>query len=317
MSKHRKQHFVPSCYLMAWCDPSAPKNHAPYVWVFSKDGTVAKNKAPDNIFHETDMYTITKADGKRNLVLENGLSQLESNFTKIRNRKLRFHKALSAIERAQICAFLAAMNGRTKVMRDHQGEQWGRLLERVETVKKWAETATQEELQRATANSGPESSSRDSLTYEQVRSIAAQPLQNMLPAIISVETPLLGKLDLAVFTAVDDIGFITSDNPCVWFDPKAYQRPPFYRAPALIYKSIEITLPISPEQCIYLNRQGINGYIPATQSVVDELNRRTRFCAGEYFVVRKKEKRSIWFDPGVEPEDSWEKERAKKAVRET
>ncbi len=81
-----------------------------------------------------------------------------------------------------------------------------------------------------------------------------------------------------------------------------------YQSPGLIYETIQITLPISPEQCIFLNRQGIKGYLPIKQIMVDDINRRTRFHAEEHFVVRKNEKRDIWFDPGIEPEDSWEKE---------
>src|SRR5713101_5619201 len=67
----------------------------------------------------------------------------------------------------------------------------------------------------------------------------------------------LCKLDFAVLSTTDDIGFITSDHPCVWHDPEGYKRPPMYQSPGLIYETIQITLPISPEQCIFLNRQGI------------------------------------------------------------
>ncbi len=84
-----------------------------------------------------------------------------------------------------------------------------------------------------------------------------------------------------------------------------------YQSPGLIYETIQITLPISPEQCIFLNRQGIKGYLPIKQIMVDDINRRTRFHAEEHFVIRKNEKRDIWFDPGIEPEDSWEKEHQK------
>ena len=37
------------------------------------------------------------------------------------------------------------------------------------------------------------------------------------------------------------------------------------------------------------------------------MNRRTRFSAYEYFIVNSNTKKDIWFDPGIEPEDSWEK----------
>ena len=49
--KHGKQHFVPQSYLRAWCDPETPDGQEPYVWRFAKDGTDARRKAPENIFH--------------------------------------------------------------------------------------------------------------------------------------------------------------------------------------------------------------------------------------------------------------------------
>jgi len=120
-------------------------------------------------------------------------------------------------------------------------------------------------------------------------------------------TPLLAKLDMAIFEAPAGSPFITSDHPCVWFDAATYRRPPMFQSPALMYKTIEITLPVSPHQIIWLNRVGITGYEKANALVVDELNRRTRFLAHEYFVGDRNETKPFWFDHGVEPDDSWEK----------
>lgn len=121
---------------------------------------------------------------------------------------------------------------------------------------------------------------------------------------MNAAVPLLRALDFAILTTDDSVGFITSDNPCVWCDPLAYKRPPMHRQPALMYESIEITMPVSPKECILLNRQGVNGYrkIPP-----DAMNRRTRLFADESFVVNKNVKKDIWFEQGVEPDDSWDK----------
>jgi hypothetical protein len=76
----KNQHFIPRSYLAAWCDPTTPAGHEPYVWRFDKDGTNRRKKSPANLFSETDTYTITTADWKRDLTLENGLAELESRF---------------------------------------------------------------------------------------------------------------------------------------------------------------------------------------------------------------------------------------------
>lgn len=81
MASHKNQHFIPRYYLKAWCDLLTPSKQTPYVWQFSKDGTQAKKKSPENIFYEKDIYTITEDNGSRNLVFENNLSKLENQFS--------------------------------------------------------------------------------------------------------------------------------------------------------------------------------------------------------------------------------------------
>lgn len=306
MKGHKKQHYIPQCYLEAWCDPDCPTGQTPYVWRFTKDGKSAKKKAPENIFHDNNMYTIKLPDGSRNLVLEHGFSQLETKFSTIRNKQIAKRKQLNADDYTILCAFMAAMWARTKAQREHQRNQWKKPLEMWEHMIEWAKTATPEQKRQA-ASLSSSSHSKNSLTHEQVKRIVENPLQSLLLPMVEAATPLLYKLNYAILVTDSSPGFITSDNPCVWFDPKAYTRPPLHRAPALIYKTIEITLPVSPHKLIYLNRQGINGYLMANELVIDDLNRRTRFNADEYFVVNSNIKKDIWFAPGIEPEDSWEK----------
>ena len=73
-----------------------------------------------------------------------------------------------------------------------------------------------------------------------------------------------------------------------------------------------MTLTVSPRQCILLSHQDFHGYLDIKNTVVDAFNRRTRFNANEYFVVNRNIKKDIWFDPGEEPEDSWEKTQKRK-----
>ena len=55
----------------------------------------------------------------------------------------------------------------------------------------------------------------------------------------------------------------------------------------------------------------MKGYQFASAEVVAEANRRIRFDAHEYYVVNQNMTDDFWFDPGIEPEDSWEKEQAR------
>jgi len=222
MVEHKKQHFVPQSYLKAWCDLSTPPGHEPYVWRFSKDGSDVRRNAPENLFHETDLYTIHPADGGRDLVLERGLSQLESEFVVIRERLSR-QEQLTERERILLCVFMAAAHVRTPAQRDHHGRQWGDVLERMEALREWGKTATPEQKRAASTiahGTGP------SFGIEEVRPLAEAPMQNMLVPLINAQAPHLVQLDLVVMTATGDSSFITSDKPCVWHDPKGYMRPP-------------------------------------------------------------------------------------------
>jgi hypothetical protein len=250
-----------------------------------------------------EALTIQRADGGRDLVLEHGLASLESEFVAIRDAKLSKKEKLTAREHVMLCAFIAAAQARTPAQRDHLGGQWTKLLERMNEMREWAKTATPEQKRAASSiapGSGP------SFGFEDVKRLAEEPMQTTLVPQIQAATPLLTRLDCLVLTSAGP-GFITSDHTCVWFDSEAYKRRPFYQAPALIYESIEITLPVSPRQLVLLNRRGLSGHRDVPERAVDELNRRTRFQCAEYFVSRSNATKPIWFDPGVAPQDSWRK----------
>ena len=157
------------------------------------------------------------------------------------------------------------------------------------------------------------SDSGESLSHDQVRNLANKPLQHTLFPMIVSQAKLLSHMHMAIIGTTVKHGFITSDSPCVWFDPEAYKRPPLYRAIGLGYKTVEVTLPISPEQAIYISwNKEFNGYKEVnSEQAINELNRLTRCLCDKYFIVNKNIKKDIWFDPGVEPEDSWDKTHAK------
>jgi hypothetical protein len=302
--EHKNQHFVAKCYLEAWCDTDCPPGYTPYVWRFSKDGKELKKKSPEKIFRESEMYTIHLDDGSRDLTLEQGLNQLESLFVNIRDKKIRQREPLDIESRIWLCAFMAASQARTRAQEKHQKRQWEKPLKMMESLIDQRRKINPTERIITTANVTQKDD--PSLSYSEVKIIAEKPMQTLLVPMINSQIQLLSKLDVAIFTTKDKIGFITSDVPCVWFDPQAYKRPPMYRAPALMYKTTEITLPISPNEIVCLNQHGVNGYFESPEELVDEFNKRTRFCADEYFVVNSNFKKDDWFDPGQEPEDSWE-----------
>lgn len=252
------------------------------------------------------MYTIVGDDGVDDLVLESGLSGLESSFSDLRNQKIERSEILSLDDKFFIATYSSAMKRRTIAEREHQRTQWNKALELGNMMKKTYQEASPEKKQaiRGLYERTP-SPKGETISQDELEALVKDPIQHLFIPHIQVEAPLLYKLDMAIVETSDRIGFITSDAPCIWYDAEAHKRPPFYQAPALMYESIEITLPVSPRRMILFNRKGLNGYLSPKEGGVDQLNRRTRFRCYEHFIVNRNEKKDIWFDPGVEPDDSW------------
>ena len=291
---HKKQHLVPSSYIATWCDPDTPTKQTPYVWRFTKNGSRSEKKAPKNIFTQTDAYTIKEPDGTRNLILEKGLCELETRFAQLRDKKVAQRIPLNEEDRFLLCAFMATMMSRTASQREYHREQWGQVLKNLNEMieqKRKDDPEAKIVLDRLPENQ----KNGKTLTYEDVKEIVNNPLQNTMLPIAMVFLAVFLKMDMAVIETDDVPGLITSDNPCVWDDRKWQELPPFLQDKPVIRESVEISLPISPRQLVFLNWKDVTGYIQIDERIVNEANARTRFNAHEYFVVSKNMKRPEWF----------------------
>lgn len=312
---HKKQHFVPQCYTKAWHDRTAPESptHTPYVWVFNTDGTEAHRKGPANLFTETDIYTIVRPDGQRDLRLEHGFQELEDMFTRVRNLKFNRRIWPNAEDLAWVIGFAATAQARTAAHRDFHREQWAGIRKRMEEFQTEFEVASPEKkaamthVSRLSPNSGP------GMTLDDVRRMEAQPIQKMIGPTLRSVIPVLARMHVAVLCTDDPLGFVTTDTPCTWFDPEAYKLQPIFRSPALGAPTIEVTLPISPRQCLVItHRRDFHGYIDVDQRVVDEVNRRHIAHCDKSFISHSETTRPIWFEQPPMPEDAWEKVRERK-----
>lgn len=296
MVEHRKQHWVGQSYLSAWCDPETSEGQTPYVWLFPKDGGAGRNKAPKNIFWETDMYTIKRSDGERDLRLERGLSGLETDFAELRE-KLEKGEASDAADHLILAAFTAAMQSRSPRQREHVRGQFSRILEgmtRFQDQMMRLPPEQRERIARTTIRGrGP------SMGIEDVAGIVEAPLQSVMPAAIDGMFMQLAKMDQVVLVTDDDVGFITSDAPAAVWDWKRHLRPWPYNAISLEYPTAEVTLPISPRMMVVFNHKGQRGYVPVPIELVDDSNRLTRGVAGKEFVVRRNQTKPVWYEMGM------------------
>lgn len=297
MAEHKAQHFIPRSYLAAWCDPDTPVGHEPYVWVFPKDGGAGRRKAPHNIFTETDLYTVRTPDGSRDLRLEHGLSGLEAAFADIRKKTIEPRGELSEADRFMLTAFMAAMQARTLKQRDHWQGQFKGVVEQGERMMESIRRMSPAERKRLPPSLGSGSSPRFSLA--EVRSLAANPIPSLLYTAISGMGPLLYQMHLSIFCTTSDPGFITSDAPCVVFDPEARRRPFPFNATGLAFPTVEVTLPISPTRLALISHKQLRPYIDAPDAIVHELNRLNRGYANEKFVVSRDHTQPGWYDWGT------------------
>ena len=88
-------------------------------------------------------------NGERNLVLEHGLAQLEDQFVRMHEEKIRFGSRLTNSERYTLLAFMAAMHARTPSQREHHRAQWTRVQKSMDGMMEWAKTASLQKRKNA------------------------------------------------------------------------------------------------------------------------------------------------------------------------
>jgi hypothetical protein len=249
------------------------------------------------------MYTFTDKDGNRDLTIEQGLSKLEDMFERLRRDKIMRCEPLTDEDKATLFLFVATARFRTPRSRDLWERQLGEAVELGDRIKAHVESLSAEQkdaLKNETMSSGGQI-----LKIEDLRSLAEQPLQRMLPEFTRIEAGLLSYMTPTIICTSDNPGFMTSDAPVVWFDPELYKLPTFYRNLALGSPTIEVTMPITPSRMLLLTHgRTSEAYIQIPESgtsFIDENNRRTRFHCDDHFVSRSNEKKDIWFEPGKPP----------------
>ena len=297
--KHKNQHTVPQSYLKAWCDPESPDGYEPYLWICNRGGAGSKKKAPAKVFTEKDFYTIKLADGERDLVLEHGLSQLESRFAALRANKLDKRLPLSPRDKLNLCAFVATMYARTKSRGEFWRGQWQRVLDMGQRMQDRMNEMTPEDVARMARAFEPSPDEEDTaMSMDDVQELVEQPMRALLPSEHAAVTPILARMPYVIMETADSPGFITSDAPCVWFDPELTKESPAFGAGGLISPSIEISMPLSPRQCVFFGHQLIaSGYarLKPIDPLIERINKRVRHFADEYIVANQDVSQQPWF----------------------
>jgi hypothetical protein len=297
MTNNKKQHYIPASYLAAWCDKNTPQDQTPYIWKISKDGKTIENKSPYKTFIESDLYTIIRKDGERDLQIEYTLSKLEDKFVKLRN-KVDKHIQIDNDEFYYICMYISAMKSRTLAFKNHQSKSWQKVIDLGVKMANAMEHASPEERERMAKLGSRQINGENYLTMDEVKELVDDPIKMMMPTHILQLSPELFQRPFLILESIIEDKFITSDDPCVWWDPASYIKPKPFGAGGLISPSLEITFPLSPTKLvIFGNGPSLNReYLPVNNSdVINNINRRTRHFASEYIVSSSAMINPIWF----------------------
>lgn len=149
----------------------------------------------------------------------------------------------------------------------------------------------------------PFPASGPSMSMEQVQQLASNPVPMLIGAALAQLVPQFLHMRLSLFRTDTAPGFITSDAPCVIFDPEAHKRPFPYNAPGLTFPSVQITMPVSPTHLACLTHNKLNPLDPLPPAMVNDLNRLTRGHADQNFVVSRNYTDEVWYDLGRPPEN--------------
>jgi hypothetical protein len=121
--------------------------------------------------------------------------------------------------------------------------------------------------------------------------------------VVKAMAQIPAKIPCAILVTKSSAGFITSDSPCVHFDPEAWKRPRMMLS-GMMWPSLEVTFPLTPRHMLFFNRQltADGAYTDIPEDFVDALNARTRWHCDEQFIVRSNLVREAWFDTGTPPD---------------
>lgn len=258
----------------------------PYVWTFNPSGGPGKRRAPQNLFTETDIYTIFMPDGSRDLRIELELSKLEKGLkTLIRDFVTRY-RPLPYPQQSKLIVFIAAMHARTPQIRDIQQTLWQDALNVAERQEREFATSGASEKEGVAVVSGPPANSQVEL--DSLRRAVESPMQFLLPGAIADGLPMLNQMTMTIMCS-DEPCFITSDSPVTWFDPTVARDKFLTHKSSLSDPGIEVAMPLSPRHMIMLHHPMTPfvkpvRYLKVSTATVPALNRRTAHYADKTLV---------------------------------
>jgi len=282
----KRQHTVPRCYLQNFTDAEG------FVWVLDTKDNIFKIK-PENILVENHFYTITLKNGEKSLFVEDTLANIEGVYASIFANKISKDQFLTDDERAKVSIFLAALMLRTRPRREGMRNMFQQLKGSMEDWKKQFETMSPEALRTAAAishNDGESISLSDVEEYlENIEEEHSVSILTNLPETAQ----LIFNMKWSIWKNTD-AGFVTCDDPLVLLRPasiKKYGPKAIGSQPGLVYKDVELTLPLSKDRLLlagWILEQ--DSYLLVENEIAQNINHRTVTHSSERVIAHSQTK---------------------------
>jgi Protein of unknown function (DUF4238) len=263
MVDKKHQHWVPASYLAAWADPNRPAHYDPYVHIFARDGGAHTKRAPQNIFHMPELYTIF-SEGGRDLSIESAFGQWEGSFVRVRNR-IEAGQDISEEDVAILYVFTGAMLVRPPHRITFIANQWAHVVEQARSIRIDPNVPPIPSLSK-----GP------SMSLDEAQQLADDPMGTWFRDNLANNIEVLAsRFGCDVLVNRSEHPFLTSDDPAVIQHPPRDAR--FRNMPrGLGSPGCEITLPISPRTALLFRHKtpspAIHDYLTADWETVFETN---------------------------------------------
>lgn len=280
----KRHHTVSRCYLENFTDKSG------LVWVLDTKDNIF-NTSPGNILVEHHFYTITLKNGEKSLFVEDTLSNIESSYIAIFRDKISKDVFLTDDERARVSIFIAALFLRTKPRREGLKNMFQKLKKSMEEWKKQFEMNPKiKEFASIMPSEGETINLHDIDEYlinykdEHSYSVLAQ-----LPEV----SQIIFDMKWSIWENANN-NFVTCDDPVTLLRPasiKKYGPRAIGSHPGLLYKDVELTLPLSKDRLLlagWILKK--DSYLTVDDETAQKMNHRTIINSSERVIACSKEK---------------------------
>ncbi len=280
----KRHHTVPLCYLENFTDSNG------HVWVLDVKDNIF-NTNPENILVESNFYTITLKNGEKSLLVEDTLANIESSYGAIFINKISKNLILTAEERATVAIFIAALLLRTKSYREANRNMFQKLKS---TIEEWEENfklnpKSMDFLYSAIPSDGESINKKD--VEEYLKNYSEQHSVSIISQLPEV-AQIIFNMKWSILESSNNI-FVTCDNPVTLLRPesiKKYGKKAIGSQPGLLYKDIELTIPLSKNKLLLAGWILENdSYLTIDDEVVANLNHRTISSSSERVITKSKQ----------------------------